>query len=148
MNNKLVMGIIVLVLVVGGLFVMTKNQTQTNQTPTTSVESETEKSEDKKEDQQEADAEKKNEATVEVTENGFDPASVTVKVGAEVEWENKTNATANVSSDDHPTHKLYPLLNLGSFDKGKSVSVVFDKAGTYTYHNHLSPSMTGTVVVE
>lgn len=63
-------------------------------------------------------------------------------------WTNKSGATATVNSDAHPTHLLWPFLNLGSFDDGKSLSVVFDKAGTYTYHNHFSPSQKGTVIVE
>lgn len=87
-------------------------------------------------------------ATVTLTQSGFDPQTLTVKVGTKVTWTNKSGATATVNSAVHPIHALFPFLNLGSFDDGSSVEVVFDKTGTYTYHNHLNPSQTGTVVVE
>lgn len=88
------------------------------------------------------------EKMVNLTKAGFEPGTITIKVGTKVTWVNKSGETATVNSDPHPTHTLWPFLNLGSFDDGASVSVIFDKAGTYTYHNHLNPSETGTVVVQ
>lgn len=88
------------------------------------------------------------EKTVNVTADGFQPQTVTIKVGEKVVWVNKSGVESNVSSAVHPTHLVYPPLNLGSFADGASVSLVFDKAGTYKYHNHLNPSQFGSVVVE
>lgn len=88
------------------------------------------------------------EKTVTVTSLGFEPKIVTVKAGTKVVWINNSAATANVSSAVHPTHLVYPPLNLGSFENGKTVSLIFDKPGTYKYHNHLNPSQTGQVVIE
>lgn len=88
------------------------------------------------------------EAKVTVTANGFEPQTLKIKAGTKVTWTNKSGTTANVSSDNHPTHLLYPFLNLGSFSDGSSVSVTFEKSGTFTYHNHLNPSQRGTVIVE
>lgn len=87
-------------------------------------------------------------STVTLTQSGFDQQTLKVKVGTKVTWINKSGETATVNSDPHPTHTLWPFLNLGNFDDGMSVSVTFDKAGTYTYHNHLNPNETGTVIVE
>lgn len=81
-------------------------------------------------------------------ENGFTPSSISIKTGDTVQWENKSIKEGSVSSDPHPTHELYPFLNLGIFPAGSRVSTRFEKAGTYTYHNHLSPSQKGTVIVE
>lgn len=86
--------------------------------------------------------------TVTLTNSGFTPKDIAVKAGTKVIWENKSGKAATVNSDDHPTHRLYPFLNLGEFADGSSVQVVFDKAGKYSYHNHLKPSETGTVTVE
>jgi plastocyanin len=61
---------------------------------------------------------------------------------------NKSGKTVTVNSDNHPTHKLYPFLNLGAFENGSSVQAVFDKAGTYTYHDHFNPSNIGKVIVQ
>lgn len=87
-------------------------------------------------------------ANVTVTNDGFSPKTLTVKTGTKVVWTNKSDGTVNVSSDNHPTHLLYPFLNLGSFAVGSSVEVVVEKAGTYTYHNHLNPSQKGTIIAE
>lgn len=85
---------------------------------------------------------------VNVTSSGFEPKSITVKRGEVVIWMNTTTKKATVNSDDHPTHKLNAILNLGSFDPKSSVQAYFDEAGTYTYHNELNPSQKGTIIVE
>ena len=88
------------------------------------------------------------EGVITLTGSGFSPSTITVKAGTKVMWENKSGETAAINSAVHPTHLVYPPLNLGSFNNGESISLVFDKAGTYKYHNHLNPSQFGTVVVE
>ena len=88
------------------------------------------------------------EVTVSITSSGFSPDSITVQPGTKVTWVNNSGGVANVSSDPHPTHTLYPPLNLGRVAGGASVSLVFDKAGSYGYHNHLNPGWTGKVTVQ
>ncbi len=82
------------------------------------------------------------------TKDTFSPGTITVKAGAKVVWTNKSGGTLTVNSDAHPTHVAYPPLNLGAFPDGASVQLTFDKPGKYAYHNHLNPSMRGTVIVE
>lgn len=86
--------------------------------------------------------------TVTLTATGFNPDILTVKVGMTVTWINKSGEEAAIDSDPHPIHTSYPPLNLGTVADGASVSLTFDKAGTYHYHNHLNPSERGTIVVE
>jgi plastocyanin len=88
------------------------------------------------------------ETKVTLTNSGFAPSTLRVKAGTKVIWENKSQRMATVDSDIHPTHRLYPFLNLGNFSPGENLSVTFDKADTFTYHNHINSSQTGTVVVE
>ena len=85
---------------------------------------------------------------IKLTTNGFDPSTLTVKVNDTVNWKNESEKDATVSSDPHPTHELYPFLNLGIFKTGSSVQATFPKAGKFTYHNHLIPSQKGTIIVE
>jgi plastocyanin len=85
---------------------------------------------------------------VTLSQNGFSPSVVTIKVGQAVTWTNKSGATATVNSDPHPTHTAYPPLNLGSFTDGGTLSLTFTKAGTYGYHNHFNPGEKGTVIVQ
>lgn len=94
-----------------------------------------------------APVQKDQEATVEATANGFVPQALTVKVGTKVVWVNKSGTTVTANSSPHPTHTDYPPLNLGAFDNGSSVELVFDKAGTYKYHNHLNPTQFGSITV-
>ncbi len=85
---------------------------------------------------------------VTVTQDGFEPKEIKIKKGSRVVWTNASGAKVTVNSDVHPTHLLWPFLNLGAFEDKQSVSVIFEKEGTYTYHNHFKPSQTGTVIVE
>lgn len=85
--------------------------------------------------------------TVSLTSNGFEPKKITIKKGEVVIWTNKSGKEAGLNSDNHPTHKLYPVLNLGEFGNGLSVQARIYRIGELTYHNHLNPSQKGTIVV-
>jgi len=145
MNSKLLIGLVaVVIIVVLGLVALgsNKNQTQTSnatqtveQQPTT-VPNQTQNTQ------------KTEDATVTVDSSGFSPTTLTIKAGTRVIWTNKSGSAISVNSDIHPTHKLYPPLNLGEVPNGGNVTLVFDKPGTYKYHDHYNPSQTGTVVVE
>ncbi|MBI3366312.1 hypothetical protein HY041_01620 [Candidatus Roizmanbacteria bacterium] len=89
-----------------------------------------------------------NETTVTITASGFEPKSVKVKVGTKVVWVNKSGTDVSINSALHPSHLLYPPLNLGIVHNGDSVSLVFNMSGSYKYHDHLDASHTGVVVVE
>ena len=86
-------------------------------------------------------------STVKITSSGFDPAIIKIKAGEMVTWMNSDTVTHNVSSDPHPTHTIYPALNLGNILAGASKSLTFSQAGTYKYHDHLHSTLTGQIVV-
>lgn len=87
--------------------------------------------------------------TVNYTSNGFSPDPVTIKVGDTVTFVNQNGGGMWVASGPHPVHTDYP-----EFDEKKAVSTggsyefTFTKVGSWSYHNHLSPSKRGTVIVE
>lgn len=82
------------------------------------------------------------------TDKGFSPTPVTVKAGSTVAFINESSAAMWVASDPHPTHTLLPGFDeLGSVGKGGTYEYTFTKVGTWTYHNHLTPTVKGTVVV-
>ncbi len=87
-------------------------------------------------------------STVILNADGFSPATLTIKPGTTVTWENKSGSGATVNSDPHPTHTAYPPLNLGPFNDGDSLKLTFDQPGTYGYHNHLNPSQKGKIIVQ
>lgn len=140
MNNRyLWIGIAVVVVLIGGMFLLNKGGSTTNvptQNTTTVNETANEPVADTSENQ------------VAVTAEGFSPNTITINTGDRVVWKNESGTAVTVHSDSHPTHLLWPFLNLGSFDDGSTVSVAFDKLGTYTYHNHFNSSQKGTVIVK
>lgn len=86
--------------------------------------------------------------TVNLTSTGFSPANLTIESGQTVTWINKSGQTATVNSAPHPAHTAYSPLNLDSFNDGGTLSLTFDKPGTYNYHNHLNSSQRGTITVQ
>jgi plastocyanin len=82
-----------------------------------------------------------------VTTNGFSPKVITIVKGSKVIWTNYSGSDVTVNSDNYPTNKLYQPLNLGMFPNKFSVSLVFDRDGTFYYHDQLHPQWTGTVIV-
>ncbi len=88
--------------------------------------------------------------TVMVTVHGFVPEKLTVKKGTYINFVNLSDTeSVDVESDDHPTHKKFPQLNIGPIKNGfTSALVKYDTPGTYTYHNHLNPNMKGTIIIK
>lgn len=138
MQNKLILVIVLGVLILGGALLLNNKSNNSNTDTTTNT----------LPNENQNIAKPVEGKDVSVTANGFEPQTVTVKKGQRVVWANKSGGPVTVNSDSHPTHLKWPFLNLGTSDDGASVSVVFEKAGTYTYHNHLDTSQVGTVIVE
>lgn len=89
------------------------------------------------------------EVTVEINTSGFSPAKITIKASGKVTWVNNDTQNHQVNSAIHPTHLLYPPLNtIGLLKPAEKKSLIFPDKGTYRYHDHLNPSLTGSVVVE
>lgn len=85
---------------------------------------------------------------VRVTDNGFDPGTITINVGGRVVWLNDTKDYVWPASDPHPTHGDYPGFDPEEpFLGGEVWAFKFDKVGTWGYHNHLKPSQRAKVVV-
>jgi plastocyanin len=86
---------------------------------------------------------------VKLTDNGWEPSTLTIKSGDTVTFENDSSDDAWPASNVHPTHLLYrgfdakkPLL------PGDSYSFTFTKVGSWGYHNHLEPDVQGTIDVK
>ena len=90
------------------------------------------------------------------TDAGFAPQTLTIKVGKVVTFKNLSSAQMWPASALHPTHDVYPEKGgcIGSkFDacrgvnRNESWSFKFTFVGTWKYHDHLSPSHFGTIIV-
>jgi plastocyanin len=86
--------------------------------------------------------------TLHYTASGFSPASITVPAGHKFIVKNDSSATIQVDSDPHPQHTDNTQLNIGAIAPGSTGSATLTRTGTWGIHNHLNPSMRGTVVVQ
>ena len=100
---------------------------------------------------------------IHITASGFAPAIVTLKSGTRVTFQNESAGDSWPASAMHPTHRVYPgsdIMKCGTTEKnvvfdscggiapGAMWSFTFTERGSWKYHDHLSPSRTGTIVVE
>lgn len=86
--------------------------------------------------------------TVVISNFAFNPQTITIKSGTTITWINQDSAPHIIASDPHPTHTDLPGLVSGTLMNGQSFSFKFTQTGTFGYHCHLHPFMTGTVIVE
>ena len=86
-------------------------------------------------------------ATITFTNNGFSPATLTVKKGTKVTVVNSSSSDVQFSSDDHPTHREDPEINMEILTPGESGSFTVTTVGTHGFHDHVDDSKTGTLVV-
>ncbi len=132
MNKAILIIIAIAVVLAGGFLLLNKNKsnkqgemqvnTTQNQTSTNSTSSIG-----------------KNQVTIQGF--AFSPATITVKVGDSITWENSDSAPHSATADDGN-------FDTGRFGQGESKTVTFDKAGTFNYHCSVHPNMKATVVVE
>lgn len=78
----------------------------------------------------------------------YEPKDLQIKLCAKVVFKNRASESRWPASNIHPTHGIYP-----EFDPQEPVEIdqewsfIFDRAGSWRYHDHLKPSITGTIVV-
>lgn len=154
-SNKtmwVIIAVIVVALLGVAAYAIAMNRTQTTDT-TTPTEQTTpnapnqEKSDKQSETGTNSTDNKSNAVTITFTDQGFTPASYTVKSGNEVTVKNNSSMQLQFSSDDHPTHTKEPELNLSVIDPGKEASFTPTKLGSWGFHNHLDPQFTGRLTV-
>lgn len=86
--------------------------------------------------------------TISIDDTGFTPATVTVAAGTGVTFINNGQGAHWPASDPHPIHTGLPGFDAKRrLATGETYSFTFDKVGTWSFHDHLSPSTKGTIVV-
>ncbi len=88
-------------------------------------------------------------ATIDYTDGGFVPSSVTIAAGGNVTWTNVSSGPMWVASAPHPAHTDYPGFDeLKRVEKGGKYTFTFTKAGMWKFHNHVKASDYGAVIVK
>lgn len=85
---------------------------------------------------------------VHMNEDGFYPSELTVPKGDTVIFENTDTRDRWPASNIHPTHGIYPEFDpKEAISPGEEWQFKFTKTGSWKYHDHLNPKITGTVAV-
>ena len=123
--NKIVIGVVVFAVLVGGGYFLLKSQKTTSSSVAESV----------------TEGEAVEKAEVTISNFSFSPKTVKVKVGGSVTWTNKDNVSHTITADNGE-------FNTDPISNGQSKTLTFDQKGTFTYHCTPHPNMKATVVVE
>lgn len=85
---------------------------------------------------------------VRYTDKGFIPDKIEISEGSMVEFKNESSVDMWVASADHPSHTKLPTFDqFRAFKKDAIYRYVFKKKGKWEFHDHISPSLGGEVVV-
>lgn len=81
-------------------------------------------------------------------DKSFEPDMITIKKGDRVTFVNSDNKSHWPASDIHPIHGIYPEFDpKRPIKRGESWSFTFSKVGHWRFHDHITPSTTGTIIV-
>ena len=88
------------------------------------------------------------EMTIRLNADGFNPVNIQVKVGTTVNFINDGSRSFWPASGVHPIHRLCPGFDsLKGLRQGESYSFTFNEVKTCPMHDHLSPSVRGSIIV-
>lgn len=88
-------------------------------------------------------------STISIDDEGFMPATLTVKTGTTVTFVNNGQALHWPASNPHPIHTgLSGLDSRKGLATGETFSFTFTKTGTFGMHDHLNTAIVGTIVVQ
>lgn len=87
--------------------------------------------------------------TVEIYDDRFAPSQIKIETGGKVVFVNRGKSPHWPASDVHPTHTLCPGFDaLRGLQEAESYEAMFSDKKTCPFHDHLKPSLKGSVVVE
>ncbi len=88
-------------------------------------------------------------AYVSIMSYGFEPKTVKIKQGQAIVWTNKDTAPHQVSADSIQGDNTTPIFfSQGESPRKESVLFTFFTKGTFTYHDQITPTFKGTIIVE
>ncbi|MBI2108577.1 MAG: hypothetical protein HYT93_00145 [Parcubacteria group bacterium] len=83
-----------------------------------------------------------------LTEQGFMPKEITIPIGSTIVFSTTLDKFFWPASNFHPSHAIYPEFDAKNpVPSGESWKFQFKEAGTWEYHDHLSPYFGGTIRV-
>lgn len=142
MNNKMIIGVIVLIVLAGGSYLLLNKDSTPAATSTPETSSSKTSTPGTDTTTQTASA------TITYSNDGFSPGSTTVKSGDTIAIKNTSSNDLQLDSDPHPEHTGNTELNVGVVNPSQTKTFTVTKTGTFGIHNHLSTSNTATIIVQ
>ncbi len=130
MNKKVIISVIVIIILVGGLFVLKNKQSSMDQMNGTQMQK-----------SQTIVTKLDGKNAVAIKNFAYSPATITVKAGQSITWTNQDSAGHSATADDNS-------WDTGVLPQGQSKALQFNKKGTFTYHCSVHPDMKATVIVQ
>lgn len=87
-------------------------------------------------------------AQIQITQNGFEPANLSIKKGTIVTWLNTDQSIHQIAANPHPTSEDLPSLISEILNNDQSYQYTFEETGTFGYHDKLKPTINGTIEVK
>jgi plastocyanin len=125
MNNKIVTGIVLIVLVIGGLVLFGNNKSGKNTPPVQTKPEVTQTTQTTN--------------SITISNFSFNPNALTVKVGTTVTWTNQDSVVHKIKSDN---------FNSPDLGQGDKFEFTFSNKGSFDYVCSIHPSMQGKIIVE
>lgn len=85
--------------------------------------------------------------TIVFTDSGFEQSKYTVKKGQTITVKNQSSNELEFASDEHPSHRQQPELNIAPTATGASTTFTPTKTGTWGFHDHIRSQFTGELIV-
>ncbi len=86
---------------------------------------------------------------IKITADGFVPSSIAITKGDYIQFTNTDSNPHWPASGPHPAHTALPGFDaLKGIKTGNYYRYQFTQVGTWSFHDHLNPSLKGTVVVK
>ena len=139
-GKNLTITVIVILILLFGAWILTKSNNVV-QAPTTTPTQTTMPSMSSMPSGSSASSQPVSSTSVTIQNFTFSPSTITVKVGDKVTWTNQDSIQHSATADDNS-------WDTGLLSQGKSGTVTFNKAGTFSYHCSIHPNMHGTVIVQ
>ena len=86
--------------------------------------------------------------TIVFTNQGFAQPSYTFPAGMAIRVHNQSSKDMQFSSDDHPTHRKTPELNMEVLPAGESGTFTPPAKGTYGFHDHINARYKGALIIQ
>ena len=121
-------GIVLAVIVIGGLFLFTQKRSQPSQQQSVAQPPTAQQPQTKVEAN-----------TIIIKDFSFNPGTLTIKKGTKVTWTNEDSAPHKIKSD---------TFNSSNLNQGDKFEFVLSDTGNFDYICSIHPSMKGKIVVE